>query len=125
MNTVFKKWFKMLKKKRSSHSVFIRATRLSFAYVIDGLPKISKYLNIEGFLEKSLKIDSFLIVSAHAPKVSFCVISARLHMKRQPLYGCHTLHSGIWKTIKRKIDPQIKIRQIVKLNDKCNKKISD
>ena len=25
------------------------------------------------------------------------------------------------ETIKRKINPQIKIRQIVKLNDKCNK----
>ena len=56
MNTVFKKWFKMLKKKSCSHSVFVRASRLSFAYVIDGLPEIfSKYLNKEGFLEKSFE----------------------------------------------------------------------
>ena len=40
-------------------------------------------------------------------------------MKGQPLYRCLTLHNGIWKTIKRKINPGIKIRQIVKLNDKC------
>ena len=53
--------------------------------------------------------------------VLFRVISARLHMKGQPLYGCLTLHNGIWKSIKRKINPQIKIRQIVKLNDKFNK----
>ena len=38
-------------------------------------------------------------------------------MKGQPLYGCLTLHYGIWKTIKRKINSQVKIRQIVKLND--------
>ena len=39
-------------------------------------------------------------------------------MKGQPVYGCLTLHNGIWKTIKRKRIPQIKIRQIVRLNDK-------
>ena len=43
-------------------------------------------------------------------------------MKGQTSYGCLTLHNVIWKTIKRKINLQIKIRQIVKLNDKCNKK---
>ena len=53
--------------------------------------------------------------------VSFRVISARLHVKGQLLDGCLTLHNGIWKTIKRKINLQIKIRQIVKLNVKCNK----
>ena len=67
--------------------------------------------------------DSFHIVSAHAPNSLVRVISARLHVKGQPLYSCLTLHNGIWKTIKRKINPQIKIRQIVKLNDKCNKKV--
>ena len=39
-------------------------------------------------------------------------------MKGQPVYGCLTLHNVIWKTIERKRIPQIKIRQIVKLNDK-------
>ena len=39
-------------------------------------------------------------------------------MKGQPVYGCITLHNGIWKKIKRKRIPQIKIRQIVELNDK-------
>ena len=46
-------------------------------------------------------------------------------MKGQPLYGCLTLHYGIWKTIKRKINWQVKIRQIVKLNDINVTKISD
>ena len=32
--------------------------------------------------------------------------------------GCLTLHNGIWKKIKIKRIPQIKIGQIVKLNDK-------
>ena len=53
--------------------------------------------------------------------VSFRVISARKHVKGQPLYDCLTLHNGIWKTIKRKINSQINIWQIVKLNDKCYK----
>ena len=46
-------------------------------------------------------------------------------MKGQPLYDCLTLHYGIWKTIKRKINSQVKIRQIVKLNDIKVSKISD
>ena len=49
--------------------------------------------------------------------VSFRIISARLHVKGQPLYGRLTLRYGIWKTIKRKINSQVKIKQIVKLND--------
>ena len=46
-------------------------------------------------------------------------------MKGQLLYGCLTLHYGIWKTIKRKINLPVKIRQIVKLNDINVTKISD
>ena len=46
-------------------------------------------------------------------------------MKGQPLYGCLTLHYGIWKTIIRKINSQVKIRQIVKLNDTNVIKTSD
>ena len=46
-------------------------------------------------------------------------------MKGQPLYGCLTLRYGIWKTIKIKINLQVKIRQIVKLNDINVTKISD
>ena len=53
--------------------------------------------------------------------VWFRVISTRKHVKGQPLNGCLTLHNGIWKTNKRKINMQIKIGQKVKLNDKCNK----
>ena len=51
------------------------------------------------------------------------VISARLHSKGQPLYGCLCiiLHNGIWKTVKRKINSQINIRLILKINDKFNK----
>ena len=36
--------------------------------------------------------------------------------------GCLTLHNGIWKAIKRKINSQIMIWQIIKLNDKYYKK---
>ena len=57
--------------------------------------------------------------------VSFRVISARLQVKGQSLYGCFTLHYGIWKTTKGKINSQVKIRQIVKLNDIHVTKISD
>ena len=46
-------------------------------------------------------------------------------MKGQPLYGCLILHYGIWKTIIRKINSQVKIRQIVKLNDINVAKVSD
>ena len=42
-------------------------------------------------------------------------------MKGQPLYGCLTLNNRLWKTIKRKINPQIKIRQIIRLNNKLTK----
>ena len=46
-------------------------------------------------------------------------------MKGQPVYGCLTFNYGIWKIIKRKINSQGKIRQIVKLNDINVTKISD
>ena len=69
----------------------------------------------------SFEIDSFHIVSAHASNSLVPRYLPRLHVKGQPVYGFLTLHNGIWKRIKRKIIPQIKIRHIVKLNDKCNK----
>ena len=53
--------------------------------------------------------------------VSFRVISARKHDKGQPLYGCLILHNGVWKTIKWKINSQIKTWQLVKFNDTCYK----
>ena len=66
-------------------------------------------------------IDSFQSVSFMRQTVSLCVISVRLHLKGQHLYGCLTLRTVIWKTIKRKINSQLEIRQIVNLNDTCNK----
>ena len=35
--------------------------------------------------------------------------------------AAYTLHNGNWKKMKRKISLQIKIRQIVKINDEHNK----
>ena len=71
-------------------------------------------------------IDSFHIVSAHAQN---CLVPRYLReITREGstcLYGCLTLHYGIWKTIKRNINSQVKIRQIVKLNDINVTKISD
>ena len=66
-----------------------------------------------------MPIDSFHIVSAHAP--NSLVPRYLLEITREGatcMEGCLTLHNGIWKTIKIKRIPQIKIRQIVKLNDK-------
>ena len=67
-------------------------------------------------------IDSFHIVSAHAPnslapRYLHEITSEGATSIRLP----YILHNGIWKTIKRKTITQIKISQIVKLNDKCNK----
>ena len=66
-------------------------------------------------------IDSFHIVSAHAPNSLVPRYLREITREEATLYDCLTSHYGIWKTIKRKINPQIKIRQIVKLNNKCNK----
>ena len=62
-----------------------------------------------------MSIDSFHIVSAHAP---YSLVPRYLREITREGATCLTLHNGIWKTIKRKRIPQIKIRQIVKLNDK-------
>ena len=57
-------------------------------------------------------IDSFHIVSAHAPN---CLVSARYRVKGQPLYSC--LYTTQWNMgkMKRKRNLQIKIRLIVKI----------
>ena len=67
-------------------------------------------------------IDSFHIVSAHAPN---SLVPRYFREITREGATCirlpYILHNGIWKTIKRKTISQTKIRQIVKLNDKCNK----
>ena len=70
-------------------------------------------------LQRLPTIDSFHIVSVHAPNSLvpryFREIS---HEGATFIRLPYIIHNGIWKTIKRKIYPQIKNRQIVKLNDK-------
>ena len=67
-------------------------------------------------------IDSFHIVSAHAPNSLVPRYLREITREGATFIQLpYITQIGKWKTIKRKINPQIKTRQIVKLNDKCNK----
>ena len=61
-------------------------------------------------------VDSFHIVSAHAPN---CFVPR--YLRAITFEGAtYTLHNVIWEKVKRRINSQIKIRLLVKINYKYN-----
>ena len=116
-------------KKHGSHNMTVLDPKPCYNEVIKGLHynirstklllfvvKVNKYKFNNGLIHS--EIDSFYIVSADAPN---CLVSRYLreiNLKGHSLYGC--LYFTLWNMEKdeKKKKYQIKIRLIVKVNDK-------